>query len=493
MLAIAASLVGLSTRVIPRVFPVAARAVRKVMPIPQDTAKIETRRREFQEWTRRTVREAYDKVGKQDLRWNEQAHEALELATRLFSQQVDPEVSLIDVHTPAKAAIAAGCDDPYLVYLDHRSSVGPHDPGEQEMIRRMKVAARGLAASRYPAFRRAMALQVAGTYGLISNAAGARKEAERDFDASLALLPESIAEDERNEFWEARWFENLSSLIAGYRGLDIAAPAAYERVDAKLAQIPELTVLRLQLRGYFWFHYGWEARTQAFAPNVPVGGFDTFEKHLEVAQKALNEAWKLRPDARTAEYLLEIEKGIGGDRDTMELWFDRALTADGDQYNACFTKLDWLDPKWHGTAEEMLAFGRACRATKNWRAGITLLSGDAHLRYYSKLSPWQQARYLGSPKVWPEIKSVYDEYLMHRPSDDLTRSKYAVLGYLAGRYPEAHAQFEELGDRLTAWPTFPYYPLETMKGMRSKTAAIVASKPRPEQPPIRKPDGPALQ
>ena len=65
----------------------------------------------------------------------------------------------------------------------------------------------------------------------------------------------------------------------------------------------------------------------------------------------------------------------------MELWFDRAMKADGDDRYACLTKLDWLDPKWHGTAEEMLAFGRACRDTKNWRTGITLLVGRRSLAH----------------------------------------------------------------------------------------------------------------
>jgi hypothetical protein len=42
----------------------------------------------------------------------------------------------------------------------------------------------------------------------------------------------------------------------------------------------------------------------------------------------------------------------------MELWFDRAMKANGDSRRACWSKLDWLDPKWHGTPEEMLARDR---------------------------------------------------------------------------------------------------------------------------------------
>jgi hypothetical protein len=459
----------------------AAGAVGADAPIPQDTARMEKRRRERLEWNRRTVQGAYDKVGKTDPRWNEPARKAMELAARMFSEEVDPETTPLDVNQPAKAAIDAGCDDPLLVYLYNRSLVGPDFPGEEEIIRRMKDSAEALAASQYPAFRRAIALELAGSYALSAKAPSevSRKEAERDFDAALALLPESVATDERNEFWEDRWFDALNQLIKGYRKLGVAAPAAYERVDAGLAKLPELRVLQLLLRGNFWNTYGWEARTTAFAPAVPAGGFETLEKCLDVAQEALNEAWRLRPDdARAANYLLDIEKSVGGDRATMELWFDRAMKADGDRYSACLTKLDWLDPKWHGSVEEMLAFGRACRATRNWRVGITLLAGDAHLRYASMLEPMERTKYLGSPEVWSEIKSVYDEYLKHHPNKDVVRSKYAALGYLGGHYREAHAQFEALGDRLTVWPIFPNIPLESLKRMRDDAARIVADSPR---------------
>ncbi len=132
--------------------------------------------------------------------------------------------------------------------------------------------------------------------------------------------------------------------------------------------------------------------------------------------------------------LLNIDKAIGGDRPTMELWFNRAMKANGDQDSSCFTKLDWLDPKWYGTPEEMVAFGRACRDTKNWYAGITLLVADAHNRFTNHMSPEDRKTYLSRADVWADIQSVFDEYLKHHPSNDVVRSKYASMGYMAGHY-----------------------------------------------------------
>lgn len=80
--------------------------------IPQDAARMEQRSRDRLEWNRRTLVGAYDKVGKKDPKWDESARRAFDLAARMFSQQVDPQVTLGDIHVPAKNAVDSGCDDP---------------------------------------------------------------------------------------------------------------------------------------------------------------------------------------------------------------------------------------------------------------------------------------------------------------------------------------------------------------------------------------------
>lgn len=464
-------------------FLTASAAIGADKPIPQDAARSEKKSKERLEWNRRTTVGAYDKLGKKDPKWDAPAREAMEMAARMFSEQ-HPPIDYGMIHKKAQVAVDAGCDDPYLLYLYYRGYSAKDHPGEEEILRRVKPLLKDLAALRYPVFRTAGILVL---YGATSKSAKGRDEASRNkdtemaYDAALALLPESAAGDERGVFWEDRWCANLLDLIGGYRSLGLDAVPAYERVDRVFAKLPELKALRLRVRGHFWFDYGWEARTTAFAPGIPAGGAEAFHKRLSVARKAFSEAWSLRQDdARTATFLLDIEKGIGGgDRAAMELWFDRAMKADGDNVNACLTKLDWLDPKWYGDdqGKEMMAFGNACRATKNWRAKITLLAADAHLRYSGKLAPKDRRDYMTKPDVWAEIRDVYDEYLEHFPDDDVARSKYAALCYIAGRYPESHVQFKILGDRLTTWPIFPNYTLPMLKQIRDHVAQSVEGKP----------------
>ena len=191
--------------------------------------------------------------------------------------------------------------------------------------------------------------------------------------------------------------------------------------------------------------------------------------------------------------MLDVEKSIGqGDRQAMETWFERAMKADGNDQKACWSKLDWLDPKWYGgnSSDAMMAFGKACAATKNWHTGITLLAADAHLRKGTRLDPAEKKKYFKLPEVWNEIRAVYDEYLKHYPDDNTERSKYAMLCYMGDHFAEAHAQFQAVGDGLTRWPTFPNFPIENMKQSRDSTARIMANIRRTGTSPTLKPDGP---
>jgi hypothetical protein len=72
-------------------------------------------------------------------------------------------------------------------------------------------------------------------------------------------------------------------------------------------------------------------------------------------------AWQLNPeDSRIADKMLEVELGQGEGRDRLELWFDRAMALNTNDYKACSTKLNYLMPKWYGSTKDMLQFGPEC-------------------------------------------------------------------------------------------------------------------------------------
>jgi hypothetical protein len=169
-----------------------------------------------------------------------------------------------------------------------------------------------------------------------------------------------------------------------------------------------------------------------------------------------------------------------GDRAEMERWFRRALEADGDNLAACTKKLLWLEPKWHGSAEEMMKFARACRDTKNWASGIPFLLPGTHRRMAEGVPLAEQADYYKQLEVWEDIRGVYVESLKQDPENHALRSEYAAYCYLCSHYHEAHAQFEKLGEHLRAGTMFRE---QWLKEVRQSSAERVRGEVTPGKPP----------
>jgi hypothetical protein len=89
---------------------------------------------------------------------------------------------------------------------------------------------------------------------------------------------------------------------------------------------------------------------------------------------------------------------------------------------------------------------------------------------------------MATPKVWREIREVFEEQLKHHPKDYVMRSQYAGFCYLCGRYADARKQFQILGKNLTSTNHFS----ENMLHMMRNRAAQSPSTPSPEPPAVPK-------
>jgi len=440
-------------------------------PIVLDTAEQARWHQVMYEWNQSTLVGSYDKVGKKSPKWDQPAREALEATARNFSHAVDPCSKLEDIHSLSKKAIDAGCDDALILYLYARTSYVPNYPGPEEQTKRFAIAAAAMEKSDYPPFRRIAALiKCAQATGRPKNlTADAQKEVARLYDTALQLLPKSVEQDARNEQTENEWMGFSKDIVAGKLRLGLDRDAAFHEVDAQLAKIPELKLTRLQLKAEYLINSAWDARGTGFANTVSDEDFKLFHDRLSQSKTILEEAWTLRPnDYRTALMMLRVEKGIGKDRADMEKWFERAIKPIGNQKGACEAKLEWLDPKWHGTRDEMLAFGRACRDTKNWRSGVTLVVVDAHYKAAQQLRVEDRKAYYRTPEVWNDIHTVFDEYLAHNVENHGQRSRYAAFCYLCGKFPESNQQFKLLGDHLVFTTYFPEKTMTQIKEYVSK-------------------------
>ena len=459
----------------------AAVAADAARPIPQNPEKQDQRFRDLLEWNRKALGGAFEAAGTKDSRWDQPAGAALEAAARLFGRAIDPQAKEEEAYAAAKRAVDAGCADPLILYLYARFSIAPNDPGSAESKRRWAAAATAMEHATYPPLRRAVALAQAGmALAKVQDATPEeKKEASRLLDAALALVPHAADKADADVEAQDEWFAATKEIIEGQRLLTGDYKVSFDRADKVLAKAPGLKLLRLQARGDYLIRHAWEARGIGMGRTVAADSGRKFGERLVEAYKALDQAWKLRPEGtRTPGLMLVVLKGLGGPREVMEEWFRRAIEADGNNANACEVKMDWIDPKWHGTPEDVLAFGRACRATKNWRAGITLQQADSHLRASYFLPPDQREAYLPSKEVWGDIRAVYEEYLGHYPEDYVRRSMYAAYCYMCRRYAESEKQFQIVGKKLT--PN-RFVHMDTMQAFHDSAAAMAKSTPEPKE------------
>jgi hypothetical protein len=143
--------------------------------------------------------------------------------------------------------------------------------------------------------------------------------------------------------------------------------------------------------------------------------------------------------------------GQSSARTEMEKWFSRAIKINPGDYTACDRKLYYLEPKWHGSVEEMFQFAREIgRASDDPRAlQIPLILPQAHWRLAESNvvgTPPRSDYFKANPQAWTEITSVYEAYLQRVPRSTYHRTRYAVLAAAAGHPEVAQAQFEILDE-----------------------------------------------
>ena len=399
-------------------------------------------------WNRRTLADAYDKVGKKSPNWDDHAHAAMELTALYFSNSTDPRVQAKDIRAATQKALDAGCDDPLILFL-HARSASPKAP-DAELDRDYAKAAKAMWSSAYPPMRRASALLKAVERKFRRQAEpGAKEEALRMIAATLRLLLASAREEERCQDLEGIWYEIARDTFAAYRQLGYDPRESWRGMDKLLAKENALEATRLLLQGDCFIQWAWEARGSESAKPVSGDGKKKFDEHLTIAREALEKSLQLAPDyGKAATFMLAVELGQSRGQAEMEKWFERAIQHDP-SVTVCRKKLEWLHPKWHGSTEEMLAFGRACRDSENWERGYPLIVVEAHQRIADMLpSDAAKSAYFRQLDVAADVVYVYAKSVERYPEDMPMRSRYAYYCYLCGHPRRAHRQFDLIGDKL---------------------------------------------
>jgi hypothetical protein len=432
----------------------------------------------------------YERHGNRNISWDAVAHQALEAWVRYqtkgaresaealgwFKDQLGafnsdrdfswrggfPGDDQIVAWKAAHQAIQSGCNDGLIQYVYARLSYGECQVSPAAALdHAWTAAATAMRGSKYPALLRARAYTLAA-YVLSIHMRGRISrlpEAERLIDEALALVPDVVRECRDDPNRASTLYHLGTYLIEACKELPSASGeiTALERAaDRVLTVVPadgEFRVTSLLLAAHVLYRKAWLLRgRESSAIEVSADLWAEFEGLISQVEAKLMEIRELFPACpEIPRLMISIENIQGRDRERMETWFDQAMQVDGDDYLACLAKLDYLEPRWHGSEAEMLAFGRACLRTENWEGRLPFILTEAHRRISRSIPPSYQTRridvsYWSRPDVWKDCQAVYEPYLSRHRDARYDKTRFAKVAAYGGHLADANRLLDELGD-----------------------------------------------
>ena len=388
-------------------------------------------------WNLKTLVEPYEHAGFANPQWDASAKLALTEFAHVRANVLETnEPWCLIIATNAAAAVQAGCKDPMVTYLYIKCAMDQTN-SKEAFAEAFIAVAKEIQKSSYPDMRKFYAaLRAVEQFTLANNyptnwpseIKGLHDQAKASLKTVLEdkTTPSDEAYDASSQFLEPeQWDKNAYADL--YNNF-VAPPLFKNWPNASTSWL---------LKGQIYLQMAWLARGGGYANIVKAEGWKLFAEHLTTAETSLKKAWQINSnDKRIPTIMIRVDEGQQKNRDDMELWFDRAMALDPNNYEACKNKLHYLDPQWYGSREEMIAFGKQCVAATNWGGFVPMILVDAHTDYntYSQDSDEAKQAYWKQPGVWPDIKAAYDRFFeLNSNATDIYKN-YAWYAYHAEQW-----------------------------------------------------------
>ncbi len=411
------------------------------------------------DWALRALEHGYAQGGGTNSRWDSQMHAVFQAYVD-YSRGSATEATYAALTNAVLTAVAAGCHDPMLRYMQVRYWLTDDEGSWEQCALASLDTFRAMFDSHYhPAFK-----FIVGYRALV-----AARKADRGCDRSGALCLVAAAMQDLARDTNAPLEEVYEP---AFSWLDLTSAKGWTPYALKdLLPIMEAN----WKRGDAWFRWqgmaelklAWDDRGTGWAKTVSETGWEGFRRHLDAAQSDLETAWRMNPtNAQTAYLMMRLELGQGQGHARMEQWFDRAMALATNYYDAANLMSYYLEPRWYGSEDEALEFARSCVTSTNWGGEVPLVLPDLHhsLAAYHKLA--DSPAYWHRREVWDDVKSAYDRFFELNPGEVGYRHNYARDAYLCGHYSEFLAQC-----RLFPSTNFVYFGGEDQFREMLRTAA----------------------
>jgi hypothetical protein len=141
-----------------------------------------------------------------------------------------------------------------------------------------------------------------------------------------------------------------------------------KETDAMIEKSKMARWLKEYYKGEKAIELAWKLRGSGYANTVTEEGWQGFYDNLNKARTYLYNSWKANPTVPyAARKMITIIMAGAGIKDlTVRDWFDRSTNACFDDMDSYHAMLYAYTPRWGGSHELMLAFGKACADTRRY-------------------------------------------------------------------------------------------------------------------------------
>ena len=387
----------------------------------------------LQAWMAEKLQAEFRAHGDKDAAWAADLVAFYPAFTKNLVVQFGDEAEAEQLDTRAAAVAKAGCDDPVFLACKARIDIA------RKRLRQAEIALRPLPATirtaGYPPFCSFLAL-LWHRRAMVESGANRPPPPEFAETALAAAKDPAFAGDGRLIY--------VRSVLPDDAAVFATAAERFAKPDSGVD--PWITAL---VTGRAEIGKAWAARGAGFADAVPAEGWKRFEEHLALAREQLTKAHEMHPEYPDAA--AEMITVSMGDRSGEERhWFDQAVEAQFD-HEPAYQRLGQtaLLPRWGGSHEQMVEFGQQCLASGRFDTFVPSYILDMALAIGEDLPDRKDV--FEMPGVYEDCVRAIEGYLEQAKPPAVVRllkSRLAILKWSTGRYAEASAILDELGDEL---------------------------------------------
>ncbi len=374
---------------------------------------------------------------RKDVAWAEEAAQFLKKAPA-FTMTLRVIIVPEEVMESAKKLVKAGCDEPSAMLL--AGMIGRRSGMDWRFIWDCSTQSiKGWEAD--PKTLAVLYFQSDAMLAWAWERSGRKKECEEMEKKALIQLGRMAADGSFKAGEEELFFRQIlkeESLLAKHT-------TEFRDLAAKI-ELPEWA--RLTTLGCAEERAAWSARGDGWASSVSEKEWKGFAEHLEKSRDALTRAWKANPKSpMAAAKMIAVTMGGAGVKGEAErVWFDRAIAAQCDYSPAYAAMMSAYRPRWSGSHELMLAFGKACANTNRYDTDIPTNFTQACNDIVSEIGDWRA--FYRRPEVAGPLLTVSEGWLKEptRAHERRMRLSFLALNaWLTGDTGKAAAGLKQLG------------------------------------------------